>query len=176
MSEIIAARFDTFPDAEETARDLVDHGVDRKDVSIVYVNNAGQHATYAIGGDMRADRGAKEAHKGATAGALVGGAAGAVVGAATFAVPSLPPAAAGAAVGVGAYTGALAGSLIASGRKSEQAECLPSEGAVCEQPENQVRAAGVLLAAKVGEGHQEQPVIEAFRAHGGKDIERAEGE
>lgn len=56
MSTIIAGRFDTFARAETTATRLMAKGVKQDDLNMFYVNPAGQHAAYPIGGDHAADR------------------------------------------------------------------------------------------------------------------------
>ena len=166
MSRIIAARFDTFPEAQCVAQTLAAESVATSDVDILYVNPAGQHGTFVVGGDELADEGARKSGAGAGAGALVGGGAGAAIGAAVVA-PLAGPLAGAAAAGVGAYLGALAGSL-ATTRDPEP------EPSGHEPQQKATRAAGVLVAVCVDHVSEER-VIDALRAHGGKDVEVAEG-
>jgi hypothetical protein len=165
MSRIIAARFETFPEAQQAAKAIAATYVAGGEVDIVYVNPPGQHAAYPVGGDQGADEGAKGAGAGAAGGAaggaVLGGGAGAIVGATI----SGPLAAAGAAVG--AYLGSLAGTLAVL---SEHGDHATSSGA--EHPAT--RAAGVLVSVCADHTAPER-VIEALRALGGHDIELADG-
>ena len=65
MSLIVAARFTTFPAAEDAAQKLFNAGFVEEDVTLFFVNPRGQHARYPIGGDTGTDPGAREAPKGA---------------------------------------------------------------------------------------------------------------
>jgi hypothetical protein len=162
MSRIIAARFETFDQAQQAAQILATTHVAGGEVDVRYVNPPGQHATYPIGGDVGADEGAK----GAGGGALLGGGAGAVVGAAV-AAPIAGPLGAAAGAGVGAYLGSLAGTLaVLSDRAPEQPQ---------ESPEKKTaRAAGVLVTVCVDHTAADR-VIDALRSFGGQDIEVADG-
>ena len=85
MSLIVAARFTTFPAAEDAAQKLFNAGFVEEDVTLFFVNPRGQHARYPIGGDTGTDAGAKGAPKGAGLGVTIGAVAGAVV------PPAIPP-------------------------------------------------------------------------------------
>jgi hypothetical protein len=167
MSRIIAARMGTTADAEAAIGALSEQGVRHDDMSLMYLSPPGQHATYPIGGDRKADENARHADKGARAGAVVGAGAGAVVAAAVAGVPVVGIPAALAAIGVGAYAGSLAGSLAASGH---------AEGERAQPQARRERPAGLLLAVRMDAGRSEADAIAALRAHGGQDIEGAEGE
>lgn len=69
MSLIVAARFDTFDHAAEAARKLCAEGFTEDDIHTFYINTAGEHARFPIGGDRVADPDAKGGHFGAVAGA-----------------------------------------------------------------------------------------------------------
>src|SRR5438477_8375802 len=150
MSRIIAARFETFPASEAAVHGLLRLGIGKDDMSVMYVNPPGQHATFPIGGDKHADENARGADEGAGAGALVGAGAGAAIAAAVAGIPVIGIPAALAAVGVGAYTGSLAGSLAGAGRKeSENREPAPKYE----------RTPGVLLAVHVIDQHRERDIV-----------------
>ena len=80
MTPIIAGRFEQEAQAEAAVAALRHAGFDAADVTTFFVNPAGQHATYPIGGDRDASPGAKHAHTGALKGAAVGTAVGVGVG------------------------------------------------------------------------------------------------
>ena len=56
MSLIVAARFTTFPAAEDAAQKLFNAGFVEEDVTLFFVNPRGQHARYPIGGDTGTDK------------------------------------------------------------------------------------------------------------------------
>ena len=70
MSLIVAARFQTFDEAREAAQRLGREGFDEGDIHTFYINTAGEHARYPLGGDRVADPDARGAHIGALAGAF----------------------------------------------------------------------------------------------------------
>lgn len=166
MSHIVAARFDTFDEAQAAARALRSSLIVPDEVDVMYVTPPGQHAQFPVGGDELADKGARKSTMGAVAGAVVGGGAGAVVGASVVA-PVAGPVAGAAAAGVGAYIGALAGSLATAREHAPE----PTG----TQPQKKaLRSAGVLVAVCVDHVSEAQ-VIDQLRSHGGKDVEIAEG-
>ena len=166
MSRIVAARFDTFDEAQAAARALRSALVVPREVDVVYVTPPGQHAQFPVGGDELADKGARKSTLGAVAGAVVGGGAGAVVGASVVG-PVAGSLAGAAAAGVGAYIGALAGSLAtAQGHTPEPVGTQPQQKAL--------RSAGVLVTVCADHVSQAQ-VIDLLRLHGGKDVEIADG-
>ena len=111
MSLIVAARFTTFPAAEDAAAKLFNAGFVEEDVTLFFVNPRGQHARYPIGGDTGTDAGAKDAPKGAGMGVTIGAVVGAVVGVGIFAAFSAPIIVSLIAAGVGAYVGSLVGAM-----------------------------------------------------------------
>jgi hypothetical protein len=166
MSRIVAARFDTFDEAQAAARALRSAMLVAGEVDVFYVTPPGQHAQFPVGGDQLADKGAHKSTMGAVAGAVVGGGAGAVVGAGVVA-PVAGALAGAAAAGVGAYIGALAGSL-ATARDTAP------EPAGTQPQQKALRSAGVLVAVCVDHVSEAQ-VIDQLRSHGGKDVELAHG-
>jgi hypothetical protein len=170
MALIVAARFTTFDQAQGAARALFAQGFAEDDVHIFYVNMAGAHATYPIGGDRKADPDAG----GAQYGALLGGAGlaliGAVVGGLIGGAMQLTPLAVLAVAAVGAYLGSLAGALWVTGRRQPN-----GANAVSPHPEHpEVRHAGVLLALHT-DSSREPDACKILRNAGGVDVERAQG-
>lgn len=175
MSTIIAGRFDTFDRAETAAARLRAKGLDNKDLNLFYVNPAGQHATFPIGGDQAVDPAARHTGKGAGRGLLIGAVAGAAVGvciAAAMRAGFTDPLPAwvyvlvlAIATGLGAYGGSLMGalSMTNAGRRD------PRTGEV------RMRHAGVLLAAHVSPANSAL-VANELRQGGAEDVERAEGQ
>ncbi len=162
MTTIIAGRFQTFDQAEEVAKALVNADFKQEDVSVFYVNPPGQHDATPIGGDhVDADPGAKESSNQAGTGAAAGGAIGLALGIAATAIPVVGPAVAVAAAGVGAYTGSLAGGLSGAGESDELAP-VP-------------RRSGILVAVCGSDDHASQRAIEVLGAEGAEDIEVADG-
>ncbi|CAB3827393.1 hypothetical protein LMG26788_00588 [Achromobacter pulmonis] len=169
MSLIVAARFHTFDEASQAARQLRQAGFSEGDIHTFYINTAGEHDRYPLGGDRKADPDARGAQVGALGGAalvgLVFAAVGGLValwsGAATLVVVS--------AAGVGAYIGALAGALGVAGRRKR----LPA-AANAHEGHPPLRQAGVMLALPVSPP-QETLARQVLREAGGHDIERAQG-
>ena len=168
MSLIVAARFQTFDEASEAARRLRLEGFPEDDFHTFYINTAGEHARYPLGGDRAADPDARGAHLGALAGAaavgvlfaLAGGLAAVWSGAATLVVV--------AAAGAGAYLGALGGALWVTGKSRRRTAVTTPQG------HPTVRQAGVMLALPVAP-EREQAARRVLREAGGHDIERAHG-
>ncbi|MGS1011443.1 hypothetical protein [Achromobacter anxifer] len=170
MSLIVAARFDTFDHAAEAARKLCAEGFTEDDIHTFYINTAGEHARFPIGGDRVADPDAKGGHFGAVAGAsalglvfaLLGGLIAARVAASVLIVI--------AAAGVGAYLGALAGALwvVGRGRREHPA------ASYADDTHPAVRQAGVMLALHVSPDRDALARTVLTQA-GGRDIERAQG-
>lgn len=166
MSLIVAARFTTFPAAEEAAQKLFNAGFVEEDVTLFFVNPRGQHARFPIGGDVHTDAGAKGAPKGAGLGVTVGAVAGAIIGVGIFAAFSAPLLVSVIAAGVGAYIGSLAGAMWRT-RKDGDA----GNGAVFHQ---EARDSGVLVAVHVSPDNQ-LGAARVLREAGGVSIERATG-
>jgi len=170
MSTIIAGRFDTFARAETTATRLMAKGVSQDDLTMFYVNPAGQHATYPIGGDVAADPAARRAGRGAGRGVLFGAVAGFALGVCLAAAARAWTGASAPvqpwvlvlimafATGLGAYAGSLMGALGQTDGRTRPA-----------------RQAGVLLAAHVSADNTSL-VANELRQNGAEDVERAEGQ
>lgn len=160
MAHILLAQYDDFESAEAVAADLRALRVAASDIEIFALNAPGQHDRFPVGGDEDEDRGARKGDEGAVQGAAVGSAAGLAVGAAAVALAGPLAVAAGAAIG--AYTGSLAGAVNRMG----------DEGRGVEIP---ARPAGVRVAVKVTPAEAEGAIVEVFRRHDVRSIERGEG-
>ena len=156
MSTIIAARFDLQEEAAHAVSVLEEAGFERGRISSFFVNPAGQHDRFAVGGDRDKSPGAEETDRGAAAGVAAGAGAGAAAGLAT--APVTGPL--GAALGglVGGHLGGLVGSLAATDDAP-----LPR------------RVAGMMVAIAVADEQQGSDVIRLLRGLQASDLERAEG-
>lgn len=169
MSLIVAARFQTFDEATQATQRLRLEGFSEDDIHTFYINTAGEHGRFPLGGDRAVDPDARGAHLGALAGAsllgllfaLVGGLMALWAGAATLVIV--------VAAGAGAYIGALAGALRVAGRGRPRAT---SPAARDAHPP--LRQAGVMLALPVPP-EREAAARQVLRDAGGRDIERAQG-
>ncbi|ANN79020.1 hypothetical protein [Bordetella flabilis] len=171
MALIVAARFTTFEQAQAAARALFAQGFAEDDVHIFYVNTAGAHAQYPIGGDRKADPDAGGAHYGAMLGGAGLGLIGAVAGGLIGGALELPSLGVLAVAGVGAYIGSLIGALWVTGRRQPGV----NRSRTAEHPEHpEVRSAGVLLALHTDPTRQDQ-ACKLLRDAGGEDVERAQG-
>jgi hypothetical protein len=180
MTPIIAGRFEQEAQAKAAVAALRHGGFDAADVTVFFVNPAGQHATYLIGGDRDASPGAKHAYGGALKDAAVGTTVG--VGAGLAASPVLDPAAVVAGAGVGAYAGSLVGAL---GKMEEKpAAAKPDEhvvepAATTTAPRDtdtaSLRSSGIFVAVRAVEFAKRVAAVNVLRAKGAQDIERADG-
>jgi hypothetical protein len=180
MTPIIAGRFEQGAQAKAAVAALRHGGFDAADVTVFFVNPAGQHATYPIGGDRDASPGAKHAHSGPLKGVVVGTAVRLGVGLA--ASPLMGPAAVVAGAGAGAYAGSLVG---ARGKMEENpAAAKPDEhvvepAATVAAPRDadtaSLRSSGIFVAVRALEFARRVAAVNVLRAKGGQDIERADG-
>lgn len=161
MSLIVAARFDTFDEAQGAARQLFTHGYREESVNIFFVNPPGWHDMHPVGGDRAADPAAKRSPLGAGMIGAIGAALGGVVSL-MFNAPVIVLI---LAVMVGAYIGSLLGALIAT--SAERKPRVPGE-------QTSLRRSGVLVAVHVGEAGEGE-AARVLRDAGGKDVEQAEG-
>jgi hypothetical protein len=153
MSLIVAARFTTFPAAEDAAQRLFNAGFVEEDVTLFFVNPPGQHA-----GDNNTDADAREAPKGAEIGVTIGAVVGAMVGVGIFAAFSAPLIVTLVAAGVCAYIGSLVGAMLR----------------MREAGNEETRDSGVLVAVHVSPESQ-LDAARVLREAGGAAIERATG-
>ncbi|MCW0206857.1 hypothetical protein AVE30378_05239 [Achromobacter veterisilvae] len=170
MSLIVAARFDTFDEAAVAARKLCTEGFTEDDIHTFYINTAGEHARFPIGGDRVADPDSKGGHFGAVAGASALGLLFALLGGLIAARLAASILIVIAAAGVGAYLGALAGALWVVGRGRRGRPGVPPAPDV--HPD--LRQAGVMLALHVSPD-RDAAARKVLSEAGGQDIERAQG-
>ncbi|SIT41237.1 conserved hypothetical protein [Paraburkholderia ribeironis] len=166
MSLIVAARFTTFPVAEDAAQKLFNAGFVEEDVTLICVNPRDQHARYPIGGEVGTDAGAKDSPKGAGMAVTLGAVAGAVVGVALFAAFSVALVVLPIAAGVGAFVGALIGAMA----RTRAAAPVDHHRILDEE----ARDSGVLVAVHV-EPDNQFDAARVLREAGGATIERASG-
>lgn len=165
MSLIVAARFDTFEEAENAGRALLEEKFPSDSVSIFFVNPAGEHARYPMGGDRATDAAARQAPGGAVAGALSIGLLGLVFGAVAYFGFSAHPFVTIISTCVGAYLGSLVGALLATQREGPQPRRGVSTG---------LRHSGVLVAVHV-QADNEALAAQTLKRLGGKDVEQTIG-
>lgn len=122
----VVALYDDFTRAQRVVQDLVDHGFQRSNISIVASDNEGKYADYlATRDEDEDDVGAAE---GAGFGAVIGGLTGLLVSLTALAIPGIGPvlvagpiAATLIGAGVGAVTGGIVGALVDLGVPEEEA-------------------------------------------------------
>jgi hypothetical protein len=163
MTTIIAGRFVEQAETSAAADRLVQAGFMRDQIASLFVNSAGKHDRYPIGGDQNESPGTEQSGPGAAIGAAGGGAVGAFVGA-TFG-----PAGALAGAATGAYLGSLPGALDNLNGEIDRV------GTKREAPLPNVRKAGMMLAVAAPSTAAEAKALEVLRAAGAVDIERSQG-
>jgi hypothetical protein len=168
VAHIIAGYLQQQEQVQDAIHQLVAAGYSEEKISSFYVNPAGQHDLYPVGGDEDMSPGAKESIEGLTAGMAAGGAVGAAVGMVTL--PFSGPA--GLVVGalVGAHIGSLAGSMSSMKESGEVEE--GAEGNANAMPH---RKSGMMVAVCVPDPAQVATVVQILQAQGGVQIEHAEG-
>ncbi len=161
MENILVGQFDDFQSAQLAAEELRSLGMASDDLQVIFLNAAGQHDRFPIGGDEDADRGARDGESGAMTGAALGGVAGMALAAAS--VPVVGPVAVAVGIGVGAYAGSLAGAVNKMGNEADRLPGVPP------------RPAGVRLVAHVLAPVDRERVLSALRRHGARSVEEAVG-
>jgi hypothetical protein len=164
MSSIIVGRFQLQDETEYAVDELVQAGYSRDAITTFYLNPAGQHDLYPVGGDRDKSPGAQDTDTGVAAGAATGAIVGATVGSATAPVTGV----AGPALGglVGAHLGSLVGSLNATD---------DTDGGSRHAQEAEVRKAGMRVAVAVDGAPQENEAIALLHSLKAADVERSEG-
>lgn len=152
MATNVVGLFESWNEAQNVVRDLVNSGISRDDISIVANDAAGAYSEREVGGTQAAEG----ATSGAVGGGMVGGVLGLLVGLGALAIPGIGPviaagplaaalgsAGAGALVGAGAgaATGGLLGGLVGLGIPDEDAEVY-AEG---------IRRGGALVAVNTSD-------------------------
>ena len=162
MSTILAACFEQQASAKHAIEELQLAGFAPDHISTFYVNPAGQHSTYRLGGDHDRSPGAEDSPKGTFAGVATGGAIGAVLGATTTPIFGLVGPA------IGALLGAHVGSLIGSMNQMKDDGQEPG----LEPP---LRHAGVYVAVELPDASMEEKAVNILRNCGASSVERAQG-
>ena len=160
----VVALYDNFSEAQRVVQDLVDHGFQRSNISIVASDNDGAYADYLAHEEDPDD---VDAAEGAGFGAIIGGLTGLLVSLSALAIPGIGPVlVAGPVVatligaGVGAVTGGLIGALVDMGVPEEEAGYY-AEG---------VRRGGTLVSLTVSD-HMTDRAIDIMDNHNPVDIE-----
>ncbi|OAJ62202.1 hypothetical protein A6V36_22005 [Paraburkholderia ginsengiterrae] len=166
MSLIVAARFTTFPAAEDAAQKLFNAGFVEEDVTLFFVNPRGQHARHHAVGDVHAGAGSLAGPKHAGMHVTLGAVVGAVVGVGIFAAFAAPILVSLIAAGVGAYIGSMVGAMLRTRDGGHAAHHWPFY--------EEMRASGVLVAVHVSSDNQFD-AARVLREAGGAAIERASG-
>lgn len=163
MSSIIVGRFQLQDEVEHAVDQLVLSGHPRALIATFYLNPAGQHDLYPIGGDRDKSPGARQTDVGVVAGAS----AGAVVGAGAGALLTPVTGPAGPILGTlaGAHVGALIGGLDATADSSDGTHA----------NENQVRQAGMRVAVASADDAQQVRILATLSELGAMDIESGTG-
>lgn len=167
MSLIIAGRFDTFAEGETAAQALFASGFVEDDVTMFFVNPAGQHARTPIGGDHAHDASSRGSKTGASLGVVTGAVIGAMLGVAVFLLVQSPLLITVIVAVIGAYVGSLAGAMIST--RSRKAGDRNTQG-----EETAIRESGVLLAVHVTPANQDD-AARILREAGAREVERATG-
>jgi hypothetical protein len=166
MSLIVAARFTTFPGAEDAAQKLFNAGFVEEDVTLFFVNPRGQHARHHAVSDLHAAAAPQSAGKSTHTAVTLGAVAGAVVGVGIFAAFSAPILISLIAAGVGAYIGSMVGAMLRTSQGGHGSHHVPFY--------EETRASGVLVAVHVSPDNQFD-AARVLREAGGAAIERASG-
>lgn len=169
MSNIIAGYLQTQDQVKRAIEILVVEGDFAPDqISSFFVNPAGQHDSYELGGDRDKSPGAKQSGEGLAAGMATGGAIGAAIGMAGVVVAGpLAPA-------VGALLGAHAGGLVGSMRSMKEkgeGEAGP-DGADNTEPQ---RVSGMLVAVAASGPERQAQAMDLLARVGAVRIEKADG-
>lgn len=163
MTLIVAARFNTFANAEDAAKSLYANGFLGRNISTFYVNMP------AHGDASLPDPDSQGAEWGAIVGAACIGLLFAILGAVIAWRISDTTTAMLIGAGLGAYLGSLWGALWVTGRRTRGR----ADAATAQAP-LKAREPGVLLALHVAP-EQEQQACGLLRQAGGHNVERAQG-
>ena len=168
MGTIIAARVQTQEEAADVIDSLIANGFTAEKVSSFFVNPAGQHDAFALGGDHDKSPGAEQSGTGIAQGMGSGGVIGAIVGVAGTAVAGPIGPIIGALVG--AHAGGLVGAM-SSMKESPETEQPEKIHEFHEAP----RRSGMLVAVEINSADQQMQAIDLLRECGAEDVERAAG-
>ena len=168
MGTIIAARMQTQDDVADAIEMLVADGFTAEKTSSFFVNPAGQHDAYALGGDHDKSAGAEASGSGVATGMTGGGLVGALVGVAGVAIAGPIGPVIGALVG--AHSGGLVGAM-SSMKEEPQSDMATSLNDYQKMP----RRSGMLVAVEIQTMAEETRAIDLLQRIGAEDVERADG-
>jgi hypothetical protein len=166
MSRIICGMFDRSIDADAALEAFKREGFERSEVDAFYVSPPGQHAMTPVGGDApHSSEGSKDAGPAAAIGAVGGAVVGAAAGMLFSDNLGLVVVPLGA--GLGAYVGSFAGAMsrVRGGRRDLATREHPVEP-----------RGGRMIAVCVDRSGVEKRAIDVLKAHGARDVRRAEGQ
>lgn len=163
MSRIIAGHFQLQEEAQRAVLELRNAGFPQEGITYFFLNPAGQHHEYPIGGDQDKSPGAKETDKGAAAGIATGAAIG------IAATPLLGPVGPITGALVGAHMGGLVGGMSSMKERGEEG----SEGDTANTVLR--RRSGMMVAVALPDDGMEDSAVQVLRRLGAADIEMAEG-
>ncbi len=167
MTQIIAGHFQHPQQVEQAISQLHDSGFSDDKICTFYLNPAGQHDLFPIGGDRDKSPGAKETGHTMTRGAVAGGVIGGAAGIAGVSVvgPVAPVVGAFLGAHIGSFIGSLSGMKESGDTEEENGE----ENALVQ------RKAGMIVAVSAEQAANEDDAVEILRASGADQIERADG-
>lgn len=151
MTTIIAGRFGQQCAVQRALTTLQSAGFPPAQTTSFYVNPAGQHDQYRVGGDRDESPRAEHSDRGSAIGSGAGAAA----------IPLTRP----VGMTIGALLGAYIGSLVGRMAQTDNAKDMPA-----------VRKSGMLVAVAAINAEEEQRAIDTLRALGASDMERADGQ
>jgi hypothetical protein len=189
MAHIIAGHFQEQSEVEKVVAALSELGIGQDRISSFYLNPAGQHNLYGIGGDREESPGVHDSVAGVVRGATTGGAIGAAAG--LTGAPMFGPV--GPAVGalVGAHIGGLIGSL--SHLTEDDTPGQGATGAPAQPSEARQRKSGLMVAVSLEDAFDDstggnadenaddwlrerrQEIIGVMDRFGVQDLEEADG-
>lgn len=167
MTQIIAGHFQHHEQVQQAIDQLHNSGFPDEHICTFYLNPAGQHDLFPIGGDRDKSPGAKESGhtmaRGAATGGVIGGAAG------LAGTPVVGPVAPVVGALLGAHIGSLIGSLSGMKESGEREETNGDDNVAVQ------RKSGMMVAVSTEQSVNDNDAVEILRASGADQIERAEG-
>jgi hypothetical protein len=159
--------FDRSLDADAALEEFKREDFQRHEIDAFYVSPPGQHAMTPVGGDApHASEGSRTAGIGAGLGAAIGAIVGAGAGWVVSSAGDIGLVVIPLAAGLGAYVGSFAGSMarVRGGQRASASTEHPVEP-----------RGGRMIAVNVDRAGTETRAIRILRAHGARDVRRAEG-
>jgi len=174
MAKTVVGLFDTFDEARNAMQDLVEHGFQAGDISLLTNDASGEQAAYLKKDQDRLPE--ETAGLGALAGTIFGGVGGIMVGIGALTIPGIGPVVAAGSflsilgttalgAGVGAAAGGLIGALVGQGIPEEDANFY-AEG---------IRRGGTLVAVSTND-EQFSRAQAILNQHNAVNVEERAGE